>query len=365
MGTGNDAFYLPAPFDTVGNVVITGAEVALLACPGGFLTLNGVSTGLETAEATCASGSSFNVNGQVVPVSGIACSRYPFHTARYTGNSCLGAYKEIEVGWEIGANFIRQLTICFDDVGQNSLYTLFDMPAGIGGYQSGFPRPGFIQDDFYNVGGSSVDSLYSRSAQTATINSLLGLSSGDTTWIHPTNDYFLSRGHLAAKADFVYGNQHRATFHFVNVAPQWQTNNGGNWNTLEMNVRSMASARGLNLLVWTGTHGVSKLPHSVTGEPTELYLYVDANNNRGLPVPEWYWKVVYDPATREGVALLTLNNPYQDTFDQICTNVCDQITWLTWQPTDQKLGYSYCCNVAEFLTVVPEMEAIEVVGLLA
>lgn len=363
-GDGNNAYYLP---DNNGIVTFTSTDVINLACPGGFVTLNGVSTDQSILEATCASGSNLNVAGQSVPISGIICSRHPFHIARYTGNNCLGTNREIEIGFDIGTKFIKHLNICFDDVQQNSLYSVFDMPgASIGGYQSGYPRPSFIEDDFYNVGTNRVDDLYSRISQRETINFLLGLSSTSTKYIQD-NDYFLSRGHLAAKADFVYGTQQRATFHFVNVAPQWQTNNGGNWNTLEMNVRDFVASNGIDVLVYTGTHGVTTLPHEVSGTPVELYLYVDQNNNNGLPVPQYYWKVVYNPSTKEGVAFVTINNPYHaiDEDPQLCTNICNQLSWLSWQESDQKLGFSYCCNVDELRTTVSNIPELDVVGLLS
>lgn len=362
-GDGNSAYYLPS--DIIGTVNINDGEIIELSCPGGTVNLKGASTGLEVAEAVCSSGSSFTVEGQVVPISGITCSRHPFHVARYTGGNCLGDKKEIEVGFELPTRFIRHLTICFDDVEQTSIYSLYDIPKEIGGYQSGYPRPSFIQDDFYSVGSNNVDTLYSRNTQRATINDMLGLSSGDTTYIHASNDYFLSRGHLAAKADFIYGTVQRATFHFVNVAPQWQTNNGGNWNTLEMNVRSFASQSGLDLLVYTGTHGVTTLPHASTGEDIPLYIY-NENGVQGLPVPQYYWRVVYDPETQLGTAFVTINNPYHTdvTQEQLCTDVCDQIDWLSWQASDQRLGFSYCCTVDELRAANVPVPDFPVTGLL-
>jgi DNA/RNA endonuclease G (NUC1) len=106
----------------------------------------------------------------------------------------------------------------------------------------------------------------------------------------------MSRGHMTAKADFVYGAHMRATFWFMNVAPQWQTFNGGNWNNMEMSTRSFAGGYDNNLDVYTGTHGVTTLA-DVNGNEVPIHIAYDANNNGILRVPALYWRVVFDPTT--------------------------------------------------------------------
>jgi hypothetical protein len=245
------------------------------------------------------------------------------------------------------------------------LYSTYDLTRSIGNHESGVARPSFIEDDFYNLD-RKVNDLYVRGGQQATINGLLGLSASSTKYIEDSSDYFLSRGHLTAKADFVYGPQQTATFHYVNAAPQWQTFNGDNWNTLEADVRDYAEENELDLKVYTGTYGVSTLPHEDTKEQIPLYLYVDDNGNKAIPVPELYWKVVYNPETKQGVALLGVNNPYQTdvTKSVICKDISSQINWLNWKPTDQKAGYSYACEVDDLRKSVTYLPEFEVQGLL-
>jgi len=81
--------------------------------------------------------------------------------------------------------------------------------------------------------------------------------------------------------------------------------------------------------VYTGTYGVATLPN-VNGIETELYLYVDSNGNKAIPVPKFYWKAVYDPKGQAGVAFVGINNPYVSDPQGdylICTVSAQNIFW--------------------------------------
>jgi hypothetical protein len=244
------------------------------------------------------------------------------------------------------------------------LYVKATIVSGIAGFQRGFPRPGFIQGIFFP--GMSVNNLYTQNTQRQTISGLLGSTQLADKFIDPSTDYYLSRGHLSARADFVYGSQQRATFYFVNVSPQWQIFNAGNWERLESSVRAYADRNKLDLVVYTGTYGVATLPN-VNETETELYLYVDSNNNKAIPVPKLFWKAVYDPKSQAGVVFVGINNPhiYEPKGDYlICTDVCSEISWVNWDQQNTKRGYSYCCEVGDFNSTVNTLPQFTVSGLL-
>lgn len=113
---------------------------------------------------------------------------------------------------------------------------------------------------------SGVDptNLYKRATQRTTFTTLLGSATLAEEYIHLTNDYFLSKGHLVAKADFLYGAQQLTTFWYTNAAPQWQTFNGNNWNAMENDCRAFAGSIGADLEVYTGTY-VSTLTIASSG----------------------------------------------------------------------------------------------------
>ncbi|KAJ8877248.1 hypothetical protein PR048_021702 [Dryococelus australis] len=255
------------------------------------------------------------------------------------------------------------MEVCFDQTLGNVIYTQFDLVKNIGGLQTGFPRPSWNRGTFYPH--FNPNTLYTRNQQLATVRSILGSAEQGSKYISSTSDYFLARGHLTAKTDYVYGSQHRATFYYVDAAPQWQVFNNGNWLTLENNVRRYASSRAVNLVVYTGTYGVTSLP-DVHNIERELWLYVNGTQ-RGLPVPKLFWKVVYNPINRSAAVFIGLNNPYIEKPGNdyiICPDVSSKISWLTWDKTNIKKGYSYACEVSAFRSVVNTLPAFTVSRLL-
>nr|QJD55726.1 DNA/RNA non-specific endonuclease [Tribolium castaneum] len=359
---GTYTFLYAAP--DASSVLVKSGETIIISCPGGEITVGSTSFN-STVSATCVSNSDFSVGSATINFNQIVCSWNPFHTARYTGKSCEKQGKEIEVGFVINENFAREITICFDNANLNTLYSSYEITKSMGHHESGVSRPFFIEDDFYNLD-VKVNSLYVRGGQRTTINSLLGLPADSTKYIQDGNDFYLARGHFAAKADFVYAPQQTATFHYVNVAPQWQSFNGYNWNQVESDVRDYAEKNGIDLKMYTGTYGVTTLPHEETGEETPLYLYIGSNGIQGIAVPELYWKVAYNPETQLGVALLGINNPYQKDINKsiICEDVSAKINWLHWNASDTKAGYSYACEVDAFRKRVTYLPDFVVKGLL-
>jgi hypothetical protein len=356
-------FYLPEDAD--GIVTLATGQSVLLACPGDNNGFNNTNIGLTTALATCISDTTFFVNLVSYDFSNFACRSDPYHIARYSGITCYdGTKRHIEIGFEVESHFYKLIDVCFDDVLRSTLYARSTIVSGIAGFQKAFPRPDFIQGSFFP--GMSVDDLYTQNTQRQTISLLLGSTELGDQFINATSNFYLTRGHHSAKADFVYGSQQRATFHLVNISPKWQTFNGGNWEALESSVRAFADKNKLDLLVHTGTYGVATLPN-VNGNETELYLHVDSNNNTAIPVPKLLWRAVYDLKSHAGVVFVGINNPHISSPQEdyiICNDVCSQISWLNWDPKNITNGYSYCCEVNDFRSTVNTLPPFPVSGLL-
>ncbi|CAB3370986.1 Hypothetical predicted protein [Cloeon dipterum] len=358
-------FFLPQSGDIV--TFDVGQEV-LFACPGATLNVTG------TAEllANCVDGTTFQqADGTQHDFSQLGCTKLPFHTYQDTGRLCGRPdqiYPIYAFGFELSnGDFYNLYEVCFDPANGNTRYSVFTQTPEIRGYQSGYPRPSsFIQGPFY-YNGFDIYQAYTRDNQTAAIANIVGSMDLALQYVNQSFDssFYLARGHLAAKADYVYGAHQRATFWYLNVAPQWQTFNEANWAQLEYDCRTYAGQRSSPLKVFTGTHGQSVLP-DINGDLQPLYLGLDPNNNAIVHVPEIFWKVLYDPQTQEGVAFVGSNNPYLENPPGFikCTDVCDQLTWLLWDPKNVTSGLSYCCEVNELAQTILEIPELTVSGLL-
>ena len=84
-------------------------------------------------------------------------------------------------------------------------------------------------------------------------------------------DLYLARGHLAPNADFMNYAWQDSTFTFIDLAPQWQSFNAGNWLDVENGIRYLAEYFYGTLEVWTGTLGLLQLEDE-GGNMVDIYL---------------------------------------------------------------------------------------------
>ncbi|XP_049762919.1 uncharacterized protein LOC126090078 [Schistocerca cancellata] len=342
--------------DSSGIISLNYNEKITLACPGSrFRRING-----QQVRASCVSASTFKVKKQRYAFADLDCLSPPEQSAQVTGRKCGSKrqYQMIRLGYKVRSDFYTLIDVCFDNRCYKTVYVSFTMVAEIGGKQNGSFTSTWLDGRFF--GNIDVQRQYNFNTQVNTFTTLLG--SRANRYISKSN--FLTRGHLAARSDFMLRIQQNATYFYVNAAPQWKSFNGANWNTMENDVRSYAQNTLVNLEIYTGTHGITTLPNANEVE-TELYLY--AHGRRYIPVPNIFWKIVYNAFTKEAVVLLGVNNPYirNLTSDYIvCKDMCRSIRWLSWDANNTRKGYSYCCRYADFKETVPDAPDIVVRSLL-
>ncbi|CAG5093816.1 Protein of unknown function [Cotesia congregata] len=327
-----------------------------VACPGGKIYFSRGKS-YESTTLECIRDKTFLLthDGGTEMFHQIYCNKYPQHSVRRISRGCkVGVTGEI--GFSIRTDeqneFIRILDFCHDEQLGQTIYAHALIPSVIDSAEISVPRPSFTKSGFFE--GISMDNIYSRSHQQETLALILGSQKLANRYIHDRGNYFLSRGHLAAKLDFIFEAQQRATFYYVNTVPMWQNINDGNWEKIEKNVRNYASRRNRNLEVWTGSLGVLEL-EDFEGKMKKIYLNYHDEGRVAVPVPKLLFKVVYDRYRQAGVVFITVNNPHLNrlTGDYIvCEDICTEINFPEWDMRTER-GYSYCCNIDDFRNAFP------------
>jgi len=279
----------------------------------------------------------------------------------------------VQIGWMIHEKFLEQIRICIDEKVYGTIWTNHT----VHGKHINFrdiddSRPGFRIDNSYLkryytwTTSTKMQGYYSKKTQASTVLKLLGHNEINGNAVIETSssgtNYF-AKGHLSPDAGFMYNINQDATYYFMNVAPQFQSFNNGNWKALEINTRDLASSLGHDISSYTGTHGVLQYTDKY-GDLVDIYLYLDGQT-RYLPAPLYYWKVLYDAETDTGAAFIGLNDPHATSPpNELCTNVCSSMAWVDWSITELDAGYMYCCSIEDARKAIPSMPDIKTTGLI-
>lgn len=168
-------------------------------CPQGFRGQGG--GGKVTMKlAKCVSNDQFMVDGKSIRLRQLACSNHPVHKAKYMNNTCpVGDL--IEIGFAVQKTWISTLEICHDDWDGSTKWTHHKLTPANALHQRSVARPQFTPAQFYK--GIDPDTLYKRNTQLQTLTKILKSEKLANALVQRDTDFFLSRGHLAAKADMV------------------------------------------------------------------------------------------------------------------------------------------------------------------
>nr|UVJ48449.1 dsRNase1 [Hyphantria cunea] len=356
------------PNGNSGQVHLDRDEQVTIACTGprGRISQHTTEEDIAIGKATCVNNNLVSGYGWLYgnrSFNELVCAANSVHEAQATNYRCFGNNLVIRVGFVVNDVFQHLFYSCFDQQRMEVLYVSYDQTPENSIHQTGVTRPSFAVASFFP--GVSVNNLYTQVQQRQTIAEFVGQELADK---YVTSRQFLARGHLAAKTDFVFATGQRATFYFINVAPQWQPFNAGNWNWLEQNLRARIGAAGYRAKVYTGTFGVSQLRDK---NNRLVSIFLDRPHSR-IPVPLYFYKVVYDPSLLQGTAFVSINNPYYTETEvrnlTFCTDRCrnnSAFSWLRWQPDRIDIGYSFCCSVDDFRRTVPHLPYFKTIDLLA
>lgn len=161
------------------------------------------------------------------------------------------------------------------------------------------------------------------------------------------NEISFQRGHLAACADFKTLHGKYATYTFANSAPQFFKRNNGNWKSIEMQVRNLATSLNRILDVKTGTLGNLNIQNREY-QDSEIFL----SPYLIIPVPAMFYKVIIDTNKARAVVFIITNNPLIEEIN--CSNICeDKFVKLNWYTSRKSTNHVCACTVREFLNYRP------------
>ena len=116
----------------------------------------------------------------------------------------------------------------------------------------------------------------------------------------------------------------------------------------------------------TGTYGILELEDE-KGKLQKLYLNPQKKN---IPVPQYFWKVVYSPTTKQSIAFVTSNNPYLKAGSKIpfCKEACVDYNWMWFDSKKDFLnvtaGITSCCSFHDLRKEVSHVPFLDVQGII-
>jgi len=253
----------------------------------------------------------------------------------------------------ISTNNVQQITVCFDYTRQAAIWTYHV----IDGQDLNNAPSGLKRKDNWGVDGLDKDVI-----QTVTTSGFYKDVYKKETHNKGANTpkEYLARGHLTPNADFGTQDKRDATFFFINAAPQWQYFNGGSWKSLEKAITNYAQAgTGRILHVITGTDGI--LNGGALNGGKDWYLDWQSGDNMKIPVPKFFWKIVYDG--NSGAAFVGSNEDVRGakgpqaqgkghpiTGGQVKTDLCNG----SYNNVNQ--GYIWCYTIKDVFEVLPKLK---------
>lgn len=355
-------FILPQGDEASRQFVLNEDQIFILGCSGSEFLSDGSST-MKTG--LCGSGGLLVEDSDVGnSLADFQCKHQPYDEANKIG-SCGpdGRADLIQIDFQVIPSQSGEavtITVCQDREKAASLWARHSIFDEVKAQDHGGSRPSFSKGDFYDF---DVDYYYKMTTQRETMIDLVGSEELADQYIgDQSSQLFLSRGHLAPNADFIFESWKDSSFWFVNVAPQWQSFNGRNWATFEEDCRDFAVSRHLDLTVYTGTTGVLEL-RDVQDRLVPIFLY----NGDQLPVPRYYWKILHDPAGGAGVAVVGINNPHLTSVPAsmiICPALASHPLLAMSEPHNIKSGYMFACRVEDLAAAVPEVPQLPPMTLL-
>ncbi|KAM3966005.1 hemicentin-2-like [Aphomia sociella] len=331
-----ESYQLPSYNVIDDSMQIPKDEIVILSCPERFDLIP-----TSEIQATCVNGSNFNINGNIYKYTDLKCSTPIKPVVKHTGLRCNpGRTESIKIGYTIRERFLEVYEICLDKDRGVPIFAKNFVHWSTAGIE---PKDTIWSD--HKSAPYNFDALYDCNYQINGISSVLGKR------FHTDDRCCFAKKQLVNSRDVAPGLPQIATYSHLNVVPHWSTCNSTNWDEVEQRVRYLGRSTSMDhkLLVWTGTSRQLELP-GVISEKTPINLN---DGTKEQTVPQYIWKVVQNPPSRETLAIIQVNVPDMDRRDahkhMLCPDICHNIPWMKnkdWQDTSK--GFVYCCRIRDF-----------------
>jgi hypothetical protein len=180
------------PNDRSGVIKMKKNQQIELHCTNGFSSPLGI---VRTVSISCEGGKQFRLNGRLYNFNEFTCRNFPLHSARRRPFSrCYANGIYVDIGFQVEARFLLVMTVCHNPSTEQTYYTKYKLTPANEGIQRAFPRPSFIQSDFFP--GKNINNLYTRTTQRETIATTLDSSAMAYKFVPQTSDAFLARGNF-------------------------------------------------------------------------------------------------------------------------------------------------------------------------
>jgi hypothetical protein len=341
-----------------GKVKLKTRENITVLCPDSENYLENSPDQSNLMSVQCIQGKFLRLDNQDLTFDDLRCNRMIRGTVTTTKRKCgNGTGKIYKIGYKLEPRiFIELIQVCYNYQNGASLYTQHFLYGQDIKYASKSSyRPSFRSE------GSAVQHVavaYKQKFQKVILNNLLKSKTLADKYLNES--FYFDRGHLSPDADFLFASTQYTSYYYINVSPQWHVINTRNWKKLEMIIRAFAETKRKTFKIITGTYGILTLP-DVNGTHVEVYLFGDK-----LPIPKYFWKIVYEERVQQAVVLINLNNPFVRKLgrgEYLCENICNKVGWDYASWSDYGRGFVYCCDYNQFADEVktaPKLSVVEV-----
>ena len=185
-------------------------------------------TGQQMNAAYCSTNSTLIVNELELTYSQLGCANQNKEILKEDGTCADGRGTLVRVGWQIGTDFSPLYDMCHDkSTTANYFSTHHIIGRSVDADDKANTRPSFRQAGYYP--GLDVNAAFGQAQQNKTITRTVGSEILTAKYFNQKKNFFLARGHLAPDGDFIDAASQDASYYYLDMAPQWQSFNGGNW----------------------------------------------------------------------------------------------------------------------------------------